>query len=284
MTQRALADWLAGRISPEVALARLLLDGHGLREIERLLPAGSALAALFAAQTHNLPAIVRMVGEASVDHAEPRTTQAIAAMFDRAVRTAPEASVAAYALNDPVLLARATGELVDWLLRRDYARPGARVLDLGCGIGRVAAALAPHVGSVLGADVSPRMIEEARRRHGSLGNVEFRVADGAPALPPSSLDLVMAVDSFPYLMQAGVAEAAVAALAPMLAPGGVLAVLNLSYGASPAEDRERASGWSERWRLALEVHGERPFTLWDGAAFAFRRREPHAVNPANPSL
>ena len=261
-------ECLAGRISPEVALARLLLDGHGLAEIGRMLPAGSALAALFGEQGVNLAATARMLKAARVDHAAGCTTRSVAAMFDRAVQTAPEASVAAYALNDPALLARATAELVDWLLREGYTGSGAFVLDLGCGIGRVAAALAPHVGVVLGADVSPRMIDEARRRHASLANVGFQVADGVPVLPEASVDLALAVDSFPYLVQAGVADRAAAALAPMLKPGGVLAVLNLSYG---ADDCALATEWSRRLGLVLEVDGERPFTLWDGAAFVFRR-------------
>ena len=263
----AVEDCLAGHISPEVALARLLLDGHGLAEIERMLPAGSALAARFRDQKANLPAVARMLEDARVDHAAACTTQAVAAMFDRAVQAAPEASVAAYALNDPAVLARATTELVDWLRRRGYARADAFVLDLGCGIGRVAAALSPYVRSVLAVDVSPRMIGEAKRRHGGLANVDFQVTDGPPVLPASSVDLALAVDSFPYLVQAGVADQAMEALAPMLKPGGVLAVLNLSYA---ADDHALAADWSERFGIALEMDGDRPFTLWDGAAFVFR--------------
>ena len=270
MSGQVVAECMAGRISPEVALARLLLDGHGIDEIERMLPAGSALAALCGQQRENMQTVSRMLDDARVDHASARTTQDVAAMFDRAVRAAPEASVAAYALNDPALLARATAELVDWVLGQDFVPPGAGVLDFGCGIGRVAAALAPHAGRVLGTDVSSGMIAEARRRHGGVANLAFAVADGAPDLPAASLDLIVAVDSFPYLVQAGVADGAFAALAAMLRPGGVLAVLNLSYG-TPAEDGAQAAEWSESHGLALELCGVRPFTLWDGSAYVFRR-------------
>jgi len=49
-------------------------------------------------------------------------------------------------------------------------RPGRRVLDIGCGTGALAAALAAHGHRVTGIDSDPGMIEEARRRH---EDVEF---------------------------------------------------------------------------------------------------------------
>ena len=50
--------------------------------------------------------------------------------------------------------------------------PGLRVLDLGCGTGRLLAALKPSRG--VGVDFSPAMVDEARRRHPDL---EFHVGD-----------------------------------------------------------------------------------------------------------
>ena len=54
-----------------------------------------------------------------------------------------------------------------------------RVLDVGCGAGRVALALAPAVRWVVGLDRDTDLIEEARRRAegGGLANAEFQVAD-----------------------------------------------------------------------------------------------------------
>src|SRR5262249_47758601 len=49
---------------------------------------------------------------------------------------------------------------------------GARVLDIGCGTGRLLAALKPSHG--VGIDLSPRMIEIARSQHPEL---EFHVGD-----------------------------------------------------------------------------------------------------------
>jgi len=62
------------------------------------------------------------------------------------------------------------------------AAPGRRILDVGCGLGDDAAAMAALVaagGAVVGVDGSQAMIEEARRRHGGVAGLSFDVADAA---------------------------------------------------------------------------------------------------------
>ncbi len=125
-----------------------------------------------------------------------------------AVAHAPEASVAAYSAERPGPAGArdgGAGGVAVWAgLRACRAR--------ACSISAAASAgsprrSAPHVGHVLGVDVSAGMIAEARARHGDVRNWRFAGSDGgAPALPPGSLDLVLAVDSLPYLVQAGVAD------------------------------------------------------------------------------
>jgi SAM-dependent methyltransferase len=61
--------------------------------------------------------------------------------------------------------------------------PGQRVLDLGCGDGRLLATLRPRYG--VGVDFSERMVDEARRRHPQL---EFVVGDVEDADVLSTLD------------------------------------------------------------------------------------------------
>ena len=62
---------------------------------------------------------------------------------------------------------------------------GASVLDLGCGNGRVAIALAQRGYGVEGIDISPSMVEEARAAAAALGiDARFRIAD-AVSLPQS---------------------------------------------------------------------------------------------------
>lgn len=268
---------MAGRISPAVALARLVLGGITPEQIRPLLPRGSPIAKLFASQESNLRNMARMLRVSGADHRDLAVGQGAAIehmreMFDRAVAAAPEASVAAYSLGDPALLDAATEEVVRWLRERGLARAASDVLDLGCGIGRVAAALLPDVRSVVGLDVSPGMIAEARRRHAS-PDLRFDVTDGLPPAPldDESLDLVIAVDSFPYLVQAGSADVHVADAVRMLRSGGALAILNLSYRAEADADVADALRWARQFSLLLTCRGDRPFHLWDGAAFVLHK-------------
>jgi hypothetical protein len=82
--------------------------------------------------------------------------------------------------------------------------------------------------------------------------------------------LVLAVDSFPYIVRLGPAVVArhVGGAAQALRPGGTLVVLNLSYKGDAAAE---ARGWAATHGLVLEVNGEQPFTLWDGRAYVLRR-------------
>ncbi len=261
-------EWTAGRISAEVTLARLVLDGLSADEIGALLPAGSAVASLFARHAGGVGRVAEMLRASGVDHSGGSVDE-IRLAFDRAVAVAPEASVAAYCLDDAALLARGTDEIVAWLAGEGLIWAGSEVLDVGCGIGRVSAALAPGVRSVAGVDISGGMIEEARRRHGTVGNLRFSVAGAAG--PWEEADLVLFVDSMPYLVQAGVSEDGFAEAARMVRSGGAVVVLNLSYRGDPASDVATAKGWAERSGMALGVCGVRPFRVWDGAAFAWRR-------------
>jgi len=68
---------------------------------------------------------------------------------------------------------------------------GARWVELACGPGLIARAMAPRVGSVLGFDLTPAMVEKARAEAaaGEVGNVSFEVGDAtAVDLPDDSVD------------------------------------------------------------------------------------------------
>ena len=252
---------------PAVLLARMVLAGLTTRDIASRLPAGSPLERLFDEHRAGLASLGNMLRESGVDHGHT-SLEAIGRSFDLAVRRAPESSVAAYCLGDPALLARATDEIVEWLRDEDLIGPEFDVLDVGCGIGRIAAALAPSVRSVLGIDVAPAMIEEARRRS-QAPNLRFAQTDGR-ALPAGedSLDLVLFVDSMPYLVQAGLADLQLDQAARRLRDGGALVVLNLCYG---GDAHARARDWAARLGLTLRRVGDTPFRSWDGAAFVFEK-------------
>jgi SAM-dependent methyltransferase len=83
-------------------------------------------------------------------------------------------------------------------LALDAAKPGHVALDLGCGEGRVALFLAPHVKKVVGLDKDARSIEAAKQRARSIGlaNLEFHAADAEKEplakWAPGGADLVVA--------------------------------------------------------------------------------------------
>ncbi len=269
----ALMHLLIASDTPAAAAAALAAAGAGRPDLAASL---AEVATLFAAHP-DAWRTVHAVAE-GVDHA-PALASAKATLdhwrrsFDRLAEASPEAGVALYALGDPALLAAATAEVVaildGWgLLGRDRD-----ALDLGCGMGRFAEALAPHLRSVLGLDLSAGMIDEARRRSRH-ANVRFAVGTGRDlaGVANASVDLVLAADVFPYLVEAGLAEAHVAEMARVLRPGGAAALLNYSYRGDPERDRADLAVAAAGRGLVLERAGERPFRLWDATAFLLRRK------------
>lgn len=61
------------------------------------------------------------------------------------------------------------------------------LLDVGCGVGRLAALIAPTVRGYTGVDISPAMVAEAVRRCASASNARFLVSDGL-SIPREALD------------------------------------------------------------------------------------------------
>jgi ubiquinone/menaquinone biosynthesis C-methylase UbiE len=112
-------------------------------------------------------------------------------------------------------------EPVEAALSRLGSQP-RRVLDLGTGTGAVARLVAERFpeSDVVGADLSPRMIEEARR-HTDSPRVTYQVAD-AQKLPfaDGSFDLVTLGNMIPFFDE----------LARVAAPGGHVLV---AYSAGP---------------------------------------------------
>ena len=278
---------LRGAISPQVAVARLLLGGATARAMadlveqrrpDPLTPVWSALAHLVHERTAALDGLAAEIARGGGDHTVFSAVDApdhVAAFFDERVAHSPEASVALFSLGDPAILAAATMEVVEWLGGQGLLDARPDLLDLGCGIGRLAIALAPHCRSVLGLDVSPRMVEEARRRGAGTSHLRFQVSAGRDlaTLPPAAFDLVLAVDSFPYIIQAGeeVVARHLEGAARTLRPGGALAILNMSYRQNAEADIADATDWAARYGLRLILAGETPFALWDGTAFVLRR-------------
>lgn len=280
MTEAAiLAHCAAGAISPEIAVARMLLAGL-MPDPERLrrsaaeqdAPALAAMADLAERHRDRLPVLRNLAGSGLTPEGDDLVA-ATARLFDRLAVEAPEAAVAFYSLGDAQALAAATAELADVV--RAWAPPaGRRVLDFGCGIGRLAIALADEAAMVLGLDLSAGMIEQARRRAGGHPALRFVVGGGRDLAPAATgaIDLLIAADSLPFVVRAGATAGFMAEAARVLAPGGDLLVFNWSYRGDPDEDRREAEELAARFGFALLRAGERPFRIWDGSGFHLRRR------------
>jgi SAM-dependent methyltransferase len=88
-------------------------------------------------------------------------------------------------------------------------KPGAKVLDVGCSVGKDVAAIAQKVspgGFVLGLDVSERMIRVARERHRQVHGTEF-VTGSVEGIPfhGAAFDSTFAMRTLQYLSDPSIA-------------------------------------------------------------------------------
>lgn len=143
--------------------------------------------------------------------------------WDRRARIDPRYWVAATEEADEASYASSAEKDAEALVEGLHGRVDARgrVLDLGCGIGRLAAPLAARFGEVVGVDVSPAMIETARELHGGLSNVRFEANSGADlgAFDAASFDLVFSYSVLPHLPP-DVVHAYFLEVGRVLRPGG----------------------------------------------------------------
>jgi ubiquinone/menaquinone biosynthesis C-methylase UbiE len=173
------------------------------------------------------------------------------------------AAAAAYATS----CVHRAGPDLDAMLEAAGPAPGRRVLDLGCGAGHTALAFAARGAEVIGLDLTPAMLAQARRlaSERGLGNARFEQGDATRLpFPDASFDCVTSRLSAHHYAQPG---AAVAEAARVLRPGGVLLVSDSVSPEDPALDtflnafellRDASHVRNHRvseWRAMLEACG-----------------------------
>jgi SAM-dependent methyltransferase len=116
-------------------------------------------------------------------------------------------------------------EMVDWLGRLGQPVRWERALDFGCGAGRLSQALASHADEVVGVDISPPMLAEARRLDRSGGVCRF-VLNDTPDLaqfPDGYVDLVYTALVLQHLPRSAI-DRYLAEFLRVLRPGGTAVV------------------------------------------------------------
>jgi SAM-dependent methyltransferase len=121
-------------------------------------------------------------------------------------------------------------------------------LEVGCGTGAFARALAGRCGRVLVMDLSPRTIEVARSRSGGRPNIEYAVADAnAWPFPEGRFGCVASITTLHHLPLASTLRR----MGAPLRPGGTLLALDLYRPGGQADllvgglgfPASRPSGW-----------------------------------------
>jgi cyclopropane fatty-acyl-phospholipid synthase-like methyltransferase len=290
---------LNGTISPSVALMQLLIHTEDAVAVRGTVDEVTRRAAFLSRSGDNLlrdrvddltqlvvenePGCARIAEmlRSTMDSPEPAPTveEGIAfceRLFDWSVQQSEEASVALYSLGNPDLLERATREIIVQLERWGILSPERTVLDIGCGIGRLEIELAFRVKAVHGIDVSNQMINAALRRCAPLPNVHLIKGTGRDLgeYQDAEFDVAIAVDTFPYINQAGQAlvDRYFSEVARVLKPGGDFVILNFSYWSDDAADISAVSRLATKYSFDQVTVGERPLVLWDGLAFHLRKR------------
>lgn len=277
-----LARFERGEVSAPIALMQLLIATEDAGHVEawlrtRVAPPSRAmdLTALMERNAGGCERVAAMLGS-DVDSPPREATveEGIAFckhLFDWSVQQSEEASVALYSLGSPNLLSAATDEIVALLESWGSLGVHKRALDIGCGIGRLEAALSTRLKDIHALDISENMVAAARRRCRSVPNATFSTCSGLDlaSFDDAQYDLVLAVDTFPYLVQSGMAlvNRHVAEAARVLRPLGELIVLNFSYRDDLAADRRDVAHLAQTHGLSVQVGGSSPLSLWDAVAF-----------------
>jgi ubiquinone/menaquinone biosynthesis C-methylase UbiE len=131
-------------------------------------------------------------------------------------------------------------EILDAIVEHGAPRPGERWLEAACGPGIIARRLAPLVGSVHGIDLTPAMIDLARREAAlaGLAEVTFEVGDAtATDLESASFDGAVTRFSIHHLPVPG---RLFAELARVVRPGGRVVVVD-----HLADEAVHARAWSQ---------------------------------------
>jgi ubiquinone/menaquinone biosynthesis C-methylase UbiE len=168
-----------------------------------------------------------VITTADIEKGTPASTEAMRRFWDDKARENAMWFVSSkldYADTDADAFWRSGDEVVDRSLGMfGLSFNGSeRVLDIGCGVGRLTRALSTRAASVVGIDVSDEMVKQAREAVADLGNVDIQLGNGTDlaGLPDSSFDAAFSFVVFQHIPDPAVTCTYVREIGRVLRPGG----------------------------------------------------------------
>ena len=139
--------------------------------------------------------------------------------------------------------------------------PGQRLLDIGCGLGDAALALADDLGSdgeIVGIDTSAEMIASARSRAGKARcRVRFTIGDALELTEPNcTFDTARSERTLQWLTDP---KAAVAEMVRVLRPGGLLSLIDTDWSTFDIDVGD--GDLAKRVHDAMQIERRRPSNI-----------------------
>lgn len=159
-----------------------------------------------------------------------------------------------YAEDDARFWSSGETDVARLLLDGLECAPGAAVLEIGCGVGRLLRPLAQRFATVHGVDIAPGMIARGRELLADRPNVRLHVTDGSlPMIAAASLDLVCSFVVFQHIPGKRAIRRYFRESARVLKPGGIFKF--------QVDGRERpfwrgADTWLGAWFSPAQMHAE----------------------------
>jgi SAM-dependent methyltransferase len=269
--ERLLGLFEAGKLSGALTVARLLLVSRDVPSIERWLLARVAtcngvrneLLHLIEQHRHGCQCVAALREGHAAEGGRQRTLGAAPPL------AAPEAGT-----PDRTALAEgATRELVERFDAWGLLGSDRRTLGLGCGPGRMQAALSPRVALAAGVDPSPELVARARWCCSRLPNTRHDVADSTDLsiFDDASFQLLYAVDPVSSIVSScdDRVKSTLAEVARVLAPGGDFVIVEPVPRPAQAGDVER---WAREHGLEQLASEDEPLRYRGGVSYRMRRR------------
>jgi SAM-dependent methyltransferase len=278
-----------GDLPANVALMHLIMRADTPDQVSKAVRAGVAMAAAMPSTRSRANALSKIwsqtpdawstvKGIVSVQQKGSRAERPIdywTRFFDLAAAQAADSATALYALGRPDILDAATSEVLMRLREWKVLARASSILEIGCGTGRFVAPLAMAGYRTIGIDTSGGMLRRARLRCRSLQSALLVQTNGRDLsiFADSTVDAVLAIDSYPYIVAAGreLANVHGREAARVLRPEGWFVILNYSYRDDPAADAHEIARLATQCGLSIIRRGTRDFRLWDGRTYLMRK-------------